>query len=319
MDEMTLENFILYCDDMELAEEGLFSRHHEKKMNELAIVYRKMRLDVKDYLKLLEDKKASKSDPALQASHIQRCKKYRAALVSGKEKMDPVDPSYKKDVKVADACIKRIDREIASFEKSSKSQNRKGGHVGMDSATLESFIEFCDEMQIAEEGLKEFGQRIIIHLRHLIRSIVNLFRKVRKIRMPEDVYNAIMELMQKIESYPPSLDADTVIFEVKDTDAYDLLFVRSRAMTYTKEDLREFDTRETLKMLTTVDKKLKMAELAVTRGDVNATRQVPIFNLEYEILNQLFVWSRKGIGQDNTIKMKKEFTVTIDDNDITEY
>lgn len=219
----------------------------------------------------------------------------------------------------------------------------------MNTYTLESFINFCDDMQIAEEGFNVIStlKTAIIKIRHMLKQLMMNFYKIGTYYVPKKVFDYIDKKLKDTENYEKWAfeyvntnigDTDTVYNSIKLVD--DILkyddrvsinwdeLDKFRKADFSKLDFRKVQSSDIIKQMKVDDKNASRVESELKKlesnkndemtkihnEEANAYRyELKIFNLRIRLYSELFKWNSKYNESSDTVNLKYKGEAVYDD------
>ena len=216
----------------------------------------------------------------------------------------------------------------------------------MNNYILESFITFCDDMMIAEEGFKEVGKiallslkKLIIQVKHIISNLSYSLRKMHKVYIPNEVEPMISkeldrlkdikyEFLQYTDTYAAVLFIQRKNYCVDGSYATDIKIdiTPYKSKVYSKLEYKSIDTKNLVNELKHADGMLKKAEIMYAElqairneHDVDVSKQSIICDFLLKLCGNIcnvllmyFSWNNAYKSASSEIKLEHGGTATYD-------
>ena len=201
--------------------------------------------------------------------------------------------------------------------------------------TMENFINYCDDYQIAQEGI---GSTIVnalkklwIKLKHLVTRLIYSAHKLKSWYIPQPVKKAIETLENDSASFTRSNQmsveggAEKIIEEIKaKSRPYKYVFTNSRIGSFDDSEYVQVETSKVIASLKNLDKELEKLEIdSLSRNpDVNQSNiyytqnMIKIIQFKMSIVKQYFNWGKQKNKKGDVIDLGENFTVTIDEDSL---
>ena len=204
----------------------------------------------------------------------------------------------------------------------------------MDNKTLESFINYCDDMMITEESFNSFIINTVDIIDSIIRKAIDLvqrmllnFKKLKKYRIPNDIRKCIVKVRSSCDvlwfklisggenSYYTSNDVD----DIKRSKAYTELFFENK--NYSDDEYVDVPVNAVVTDLQKLYKTLTNTQISYNK----AKRREAITNTVYwdnimavlqisiKALNKYFSYG-KTVNENNEVVDMPDFEVEIIDS-----
>ena len=147
----------------------------------------------------------------------------------------------------------------------------------MNQYAIESFISFCDDMMIAEEGLRELGnvtmlslKKMAIKIKHLIRNLFYTLKKIKKIYLPKKIEPILQTELERLytikNDFLCTVDIDDMVMFINNENGKKVENVRSiinslKNEEYCKLEFKLLDSKILIDDLKHADNMLKKSEL----------------------------------------------------------
>lgn len=201
--------------------------------------------------------------------------------------------------------------------------------------TLESFINFCDDMQIVDEDFKSFKNNVLDFVdmfvrkaRDLINRMILSLRKFKKYKVPDEVRKNIVKVRSSCDALwfrlisdceRPYMEYDD-IDKIKTSKEYTDLFLSQKI--YSDEDYLDVPTNAVIADLQKLNKTLTNTEILYNklkrRNDIineNYWNEIiSVLQISIKALNMYFKFGKDRYSNENNIVDMPEFDVEIIDS-----